>query len=88
MKKLKINSIETKQEKEYVEFLEQNKEFIKILSYKKYKTSIELYEIISKLSSFFNENPFFKIYCKNNNISSYFLKRSPEGSVMYKLKEF
>jgi hypothetical protein len=53
--------------------IEEHRQSIKILEYKKYKSSIELYGIVNVLRTFFDSNEFFREYCKKIRISHYLL---------------
>ena len=57
--------------------IEEHKQSIKVLEYKKYKTSSELYSIVNILRSFFDSNEFFREYCKKINISHYLFSMDP-----------
>lgn len=62
--------------------IKENKDLIKILEYKKYKTSIELISIVDTLILFYNSNRFFKEYCKKIRISSYLLSRDRDVPII------
>lgn len=59
---------------------------IKKLIYKTYKSSVELQQIKDLLQVYYNENEHFKKFCKDNNISSYLLKR--ETQIYYSMKNY
>jgi hypothetical protein len=67
--------IDLKEKLEFENVLKEHKDLIKKLEYKKYKTSIELIQIIDTLIVFFNSNKIFREYCKKVRISSYLLSK-------------
>lgn len=84
-KKKPIKEIVNIQEKiEFQHFLKENIVFIKKLQYRQYAGWAELSKIRDTLIYFFNNNKFFKEYCKNHGISSYLLPRTSSEDVKIK----
>jgi len=77
--------VEKKVDLSLTDILELCKEDIKKLTYKKYQTSIELNEIVSRLSIYYNDSIEFRKWCSTNNISSYLIKGSEDLGTMRKL---
>jgi len=72
--------------KEYINILKDYNIEIKKLIYKTYKSSVELQQIKDLLQVYYNNNEYFKKFCKDNNISSYLLKR--ETQIYYSMKNY
>lgn len=93
--KLKQNFFKKENKKidiEYTNFINfikdsDNYNDLKKLIFKQYSSSVDLDKLKMKFKSFYNENNYFKKYCRDNNISYHFLNKTTVitiGSINYK----